>query len=107
MKLVCIKCPRGCEIDINGDDISGYSCPRGLEYAKTELTNPMRIVTYLCKCADGVISVKTDKEVPKSKINEVVEEISKLHLKDARIGDVVIKNVLSTGANIVVTGEKY
>ena len=107
MKLICIKCPRGCEITINGDSITGNACPRGLEYAKEELTCPMRTVTYLCKSGDLVIPVKTDKDVPKSKIFDVVNEISKLNIGDAKIGDILIENVLGTGANVVVTGNKY
>lgn len=107
MKLICIKCPRGCEITINGDSITGNACPRGLEYAKEELTCPMRTVTYLCKFGDLVIPVKTDKDVPKSKIFDIVNEISKLNISDAKIGDILIENVLGTGANVVVTGNKY
>ncbi len=107
MKLICIKCPRGCEITVNGDSITGNACPRGLEYAKEEMTCPMRTVTYLAKTESGVVPVKTDKDVPKSKIFEVVEEISKLKLKKSQIGDVVIKGVAGLDANVIVTGDEY
>ena len=108
MKLICIKCPKGCEITIEKDNITGYTCPRGLDYAKEELTCPKRVVTALAKVKSGlVVSVKTDKEVPKDKIFNVLEEISKLSLNKTKIGDIVIKNCLGTGANIVVTGEMY
>ena len=39
-KLTCIVCPNGCEIEIDGDSIKGYTCKRGLEYAKEELFHP-------------------------------------------------------------------
>ena len=107
MKLICIKCPRGCEITVNGDSITGNACPRGLEYAKEEMTCPMRTVTYLAKTERGVVPVKTDKDVPKSKIFEIVEEISKLKLKKSQIGDVVIKGVAGLDANVIVTGDEY
>lgn len=107
MNLVCIKCPRGCEIVIDGKSISGNACPKGEEYAKEELISPHRIVTYLVKSKDSVIPVKTDKEVPKTKIFDVVEEISKLKIDKANIGDVVIENVLGLGVNVVVAGKKY
>ena len=107
MKLICIKCPRGCELDIKGDNVSGNFCPKGIDYAREECTNPMRIVTSLVKVNGKVIPVKTDKEVPKKLIKEVLLEISKIKIKKARIGDVLIKNILNTGANIVVTGEIY
>ena len=108
MKLICIKCPRGCEITVEGESISGNACPRGLEYAKEEMSCPMRTVTYLAKTEDGfVVPVKTDKDVPKSKIFEVVDEISKLKLKKSQIGDIVIKGVAGLNANVIVTGDEY
>ena len=107
MKLVCIKCPRGCELEVNGDSITGNFCQRGLNYAKEEQTCPMRTVTALIKVADSVVPVKTDKEVPKTEISNVLREISKVHLKKSAYGQIVIKNVCETGANVVVTGEKY
>lgn len=107
MKLICIKCPRGCELNVNKDIVTGNLCPRGVDYAKEETTNPKRIVTSLVKVCNKVIPVKTDIEVPKKLINEILEEISKLKIKKAKIGDILIKNILNTGANIVVTGEIY
>lgn len=107
MKLVCIKCPRGCELTVDGDNVTGNFCPRGLTYAKEEQTCPMRIVTALIKVDGGVVPVKTDKEVPKVKVFEVLEEIGKIELKNVKYGQVVLANVCGTGSNIVVTGEKY
>lgn len=107
MKLICIKCPRGCEITVDNENITGNACPRGLEYAKEEMTCPMRTVTYLAKCHGYIVPVKTNKDVPKDKIFDVVNEISKLDLNDTKIGDIVISNVLGTGADVVVTGNAY
>ena len=40
--LTCIGCPLGCSLTAvpaaDGFEISGYTCKRGLEYAKKELT---------------------------------------------------------------------
>lgn len=107
MNLVCVRCPRGCEIRVDGDEISGYFCPRGLDYAKSETTKPMRIVTALVKTTNSVVPVKTDREVPKDKIFLILDELSKLKLDNSHIGDVIIENILDTGANIVVTGQEY
>lgn len=107
MKLICIKCPRGCEITVEKDKITGNGCTRGLEYAKEELSCPMRTVTYLLKSGDGVVPVKTDKDVPKDRINDVINEISKLNILNTHIGQIIIKNVLGLNSNIIVTGNKY
>ena len=105
MKLVCIKCPRGCELNIDGDNITGNQCLRGIDYAKEELTTPKRIVTALLKTEKGVVPVKTNGEIPKGKITDVVNEINKLYVKSTQIGDVVIKNCLGLNVDIIVTGD--
>lgn len=107
MKLICIKCPRGCELEVEGKNVTGNMCPRGVDYAMEETTNPMRIVTALVKTKNSVIPVKTDKEVPKSKLKDVLVVINNLRITNAKIGDVLLLNVLDTGANIVVTGNEY
>lgn len=107
MELICIKCPRGCNLIVDGENISGNLCPRGIDYAKEEQTNPMRIVTTLIYVGDKVVPVKTSSEVPKARINEVLEEISKIKVETTKIGDIVLNNILSLGVDIVVTGEPY
>ena len=107
MKLVCIKCPRGCELDVDGENITGNFCPRGIDYAREEWTCPMRTVTALVKVKDTVVPVKTDKEVPKAQVFKVLEEIAKVHLNDTKLGQVILKNVAGTDANVIVTGNKY
>lgn len=107
MKLICIKCPRGCELNIDGESITGNACPRGMDYAREELTNPQRIVTYLVKTKYGIVPVKTDTEVPKDMIDRVLVEIASLNLDKTQIGQIVISNILGTGANVIVTGNPY
>lgn len=107
MKLICIKCPRGCELEVNGENVTGNMCPRGIDYAKEEQTCPKRIVTTLARMGNLVVPVKTNIDVPKEKVFAVLEEVAKLNLNKAEIGDIVIKNCLGLGADIVVTGNPY
>ncbi len=107
MELICIKCPRGCNLVVDGEKISGNLCPRGVDYAKEEQTNPMRIVTTLIKVGDSVVPVKTSSEVPKAKINDVLKEVSKIKVDTTSIGDVVLNNILDLEVDIVVTGDPY
>ena len=113
-KLTCIVCPKGCDLVVSfGDDgaienISGYTCPRGKEYAVAECTAPVRTVTSTVRCSDGtVVSVKTDKPVPKGMIFEVMKEINRAVASgDVKIGDVIISDVCGTGANVVATSNR-
>ena len=48
-ELTCIGCPLGCSINVtleNGEikDVAGYTCKRGHDYARKEVTSPPRIV---------------------------------------------------------------
>ena len=108
--LICIMCPMGCLLEVtktkSGLKVTGNNCIRGEQYAKEELTSPKRVVTAIVKTISGVLPCKTTKPVPKELVFKVVEEINKLTLKKAKANDVIIKNVLSTGADVVITGDK-
>jgi CxxC motif-containing protein len=110
MKLVCINCPRGCELEaevLDGEvKVSGQACPRGETYAKDELTNPTRMVTGLVKVAGTrrPLPVKTRTAVPKGKISDVTNLLANTTvLPPKRIGDVIVENVCGTGIDIVAT----
>ena len=113
-KLTCIVCPKGCDLRVEFNDdgeiinIEGYTCPRGKDYAHSECTSPVRTVTSTIRCKDGeVVAVKTSLPIPKSMIFDVMKQINSVSAdNDVKIGDVVIKNVLGTGADIVVTSNR-
>jgi len=107
-EFICIVCPRGCHITVAEDGtISGNLCKRGEVYVRTEMTAPTRIVTSTVKTVFEElprVSVKTDKPVPKELIMKVMEQLRTVIIKEPmKIGDVVIENILDTGANIVLT----
>lgn len=112
VELTCIGCPLGCNLNVEmiGTeiiDITGYSCKRGKEYAQKELTNPTRIVTSVVRVNGGnmsVVSVKTENDIPKCKIQECIKALKNVEI-DApiKIGDILVKNVANTGVNIVAT----
>ena len=50
-EFVCIICPNGCLIKVeyegtNIKNIKGDECPKGKDYVKNEITNPLRAVSY-------------------------------------------------------------
>ena len=76
-ELTCIGCPLGCSITVtleNGEikDVAGYTCKRGHDYARKEVTNPTRIVTStvrLTGSATGaaVVSCRTSRRARSSR----------------------------------------
>ena len=110
-KLTCIICPLGCELTVKTEDktiieITGHTCPRGKAYAETEFTAPKRTITSTVRCKDGgLVSVKTDKPIPKEKMSECIEIINSVKAElPISIGDVIIEDVF--GSNIVATQNK-
>ena len=110
MKMICINCPRGCEMDVevNGTEVSvsGNACPKGESYAKAEVTNPTRMVTGLVRIAGmrKPLPVKTKVAVPKQKIDAVLYALHQTTVQlPVKIGDVIIPNVADTGVDVVAT----
>ena len=111
--LTCIGCPLGCAITVTIDDeaisITGNTCKRGADYAAKEVTHPTRIVTSTV-CVEGgsipMVSVKTEHDIPKENIMEVMNDINTVTVKaPVHIGDVVLKDVAKTGVDVVATKE--
>ena len=107
-KLTCIVCPLGCSMVAKVEDgkvlsVSGNTCPRGKAYAESECINPQRVVTSTVRCQDGsMVSVKTDRAIPKEKMAECMEVISMARpTLPISIGDIIIKDAF--GSNVVAT----
>ncbi|MBE7014788.1 MAG: DUF1667 domain-containing protein [Ruminococcaceae bacterium] len=110
-ELTCIICPQGCSLLVDFEDgkvlsVTGNTCPRGVKYAESECISPKRTVTSTIRCDNNsVVSVKTDRPIPKDKVFSCMKIINK---KIATLpivkGDVIIENVF--GANIVATQNK-
>jgi CxxC motif-containing protein len=113
-EIVCIVCPNGCRMKCypgsDGYTITGNKCGRGIDYAKAELTRPMRTLTSSVKTvfADApVVSVRTDGEIEKSKIADVLSELQQtLVTRRIKTGDVVIEDVCGAGVNVICTSDR-
>jgi len=110
MKMICINCPKGCELDVEKKDdavaVTGNACPRGEEYGKSELINPTRMVTGLVRVAGmrKPLPVKTRTAVPKDKIDAVLFALHQATVQlPVKIGDVIIPDVAQTGVDVVAT----
>ena len=109
--LTCIGCPLGCALTAvptaDGFDITGYTCKRGLEYAKKELTRPERTVTSTVCVSGGkanVVSVRTATDVPKDAIFTVMEAINAMIVPaPVKIGDVLCTDIAGTGVALTAT----
>ena len=107
-ELTCIVCPRGCRLRVDDEiNVTGNACPRGEKYAINELTNPTRTITSSIRVTNRpytLVSVKTDKPIPKDKMFDVMREIDNLSIEaPTHIGQIVKENILGLDSNIVIT----
>ncbi len=114
MNLTCIRCPMGCSIRVELADgavtsVTGNTCRRGEEYARTEAVAPVRTVTSTVKALGGVrpvVAVKTVPDVPKQSIFAVMDAIRAAKVcAPVHIGDVLIADVAGTGSNVVASAD--
>ena len=108
--MICINCPKGCEMDVSVEGekvtVTGHTCPRGEAYAKSEVTNPTRMVTGLVRVAGmrKPLPVKTKTAIPKGKIDATLFALHQATVQlPVKIGDVVIPDVADTGVDVVAT----
>lgn len=107
-QLICIVCPKGCHLKVDeehGYTVTGNGCPRGAAYGEKELVNPTRTITSTVRIS-GVkarrVPVKTSADVPKEKIFDIMEELTKVTVQaPVKIGDIIIKDICGLGVNIV------
>jgi len=111
MKMICINCPKGCELDVERAadgtiTVTGHTCPRGETYGRAELENPTRMVTGLVRVAGmrKPLPVKTKSPVPKGKISDVLFAMHQATVQlPVKIGDVIVPDVAGTGIDLVAT----
>ncbi len=83
-EFICVTCPMGCHlsVEVEGEEIlsvSGNSCPRGLEYAKTEAVHPRRVLTTTVRVLGGdqpLVPVRTQTAVPKQSLMDYMDFIN-------------------------------
>lgn len=111
-EIVCTNCPMGCSLEVTYDadkitSVKGNECIRGKEYAEKEIFHPERIVTTTVRIKGAAIPtlpVKTARSVPKGLGLKIVKAASKITVTaPVKTGDIIIKDVLGTGVNLVAT----
>ncbi len=111
-EMTCIICPNGCKLEVTYGDtfiVKNALCPKGEEYARSELINPVRNLTSTVKVNKGVlslVSVRSNKPIPKGKMFKIMELLKDVEL-EAPVGfhQAVIRDILGTGADIITTRE--
>jgi len=110
-KMYCITCPAGCELTVTGSGydmiVEGNKCQRGHDFAEAETRNPTRTLTTTVRTkfpGVPVISVRTDGEIPKSRLMDAMFELSEVIVEqELGCGDTLLENVANTGVRVIIT----
>ena len=111
-EYTCIICPNGCQISVeyegmNIKNIKGDECPKGKDYVKNEITNPLRVFTGSVLVENGdfsLVSVKTPVPIPKKYLRKIGEITRRIKVDaPVGIGQVVASNLLSKNIDLIAT----
>lgn len=112
-EFICIGCPMGCRLTAvveNGEvtEVTGNTCGRGVTYAKQEAVAPKRTLVCLMRASNRKqpFSVKSSIPVPKELLFRCINEVYAVRPEaPIREHQVLISNILGTGADIIATSE--
>ena len=111
-KFICIICPNGCRISAeyegtNIKNITGDECPKGKDYVKNEITNPLRVFTGSIEVINGdfsLASVKTPVPIPKKYLKKIGEITHCLKMKaPIKIGQIIASNLFGEDIDLIAT----
>lgn len=111
-EFTCIICPNGCRIKVeyegtNINNIKGDECPKGKDYVKNEITNPLRVFTGSVLVENGdfsLVSVKTSVPIPKKYLKKIGEITRRIKVEaPVTIGQAVASNLLDKNIDLVAT----
>ena len=111
-RLTCVLCPVGCELEVGRDaagglDVRGHQCDKGVPFAEEEVLRPRRNLATsvpLKGTEAKMVSVRLSGPVPREMLFPILAEIAKLRPEaPVRRGQVLIADVLGSGADVIAT----
>jgi CxxC motif-containing protein len=114
-EIICIICPLACRVSVAVDgegrilEVTGFQCKKGKEYAVAEYRSPMRVLTMTVIAENSrhaLLPVRTNRAIPREKLFDCIHYLAEKRVEPPlKAGDVIVRNVLNTGADIITTGE--
>lgn len=112
----CTTCPNDCALSVKVDavddtprvlDVTGNRCPRGVAFARQEITCPVRVLatTILVEGGDEqLLPVRTAEAIPRALHLSAMETLRHLSVSaPITMGDVVLENLLDTGVDVIAS----
>jgi CxxC motif-containing protein len=113
--VICIGCPLGCRISLNRGKNGkitvrkGAHCRVGEKYSREEVLNPVRLLTTTVKTGKEdfpLLPVRTSRPIPRALLLRSVRSARELRVNPpVKLGDVLMKNIAGSGADLVASAE--
>lgn len=110
--LLCNLCPNCCALTVTleGETVTGCTgnlCPQGADFARQELTEPLRNVTTSVAVTGGLYSlcsVRLSASIPLSRLTEAVDVLHSLKIPaPVQMGQVLVEDFLGLGVRVLAT----
>ena len=111
-EMICVTCPMGCTLQVTHENetvlnVDGNTCRRGIEYVKSELTDPRRMVATTVRVKGGLhplVPVYTAEPFPKPRIFELLDALREVEVEaPVAIEQAVLPDALGTGIDVVAS----
>lgn len=115
-RLVCIVCPRSCNIEVRGSvedeknlKVSGNECKKGRKYAVSEICDPRRIFTSTVSVVNGeikLVPVRTSRPIRKSEWKTGRDIVRSLSIDaPVKFGRVLVNDFTEKSIKLIATRE--
>ena len=112
LSMICVGCPVGCDIKVTVRDkellsVEGNACPRAVQFARTEIANPVRVFATTVRVSGGrlpVCPVRSRGPVPKDRLFDISRETARIVVPaPVAIGQIILADACGGGVDIIAT----
>ena len=105
VEIVCTVCPRGCRLQVDGEKVTGNTCPRGAVYGVAEATHPVRMLTATVGLDHPLLHrlpVRTQAPIPRELLRSGMKSLEGITVTPpVAVGQVLVKYLLGTGVDVI------
>jgi CxxC motif-containing protein len=111
VRMLCIVCPMGCELDVGAQDgtfqVRGAQCKLGVEYGAREAQAPRRVLTTTLATSWGrPLPVRSAAPVDRSLLLAIQRQLAGIVVdRPVAIGETVLADLDGQGTPLVATAD--
>ncbi len=114
-EITCIICPLACRVSLAVDGeghiikVTNFQCKKGKEYAVAEFRSSRRVLTTTViveNSRHAMLPVRTNSAMPRENLFDCMDYLARVRVEPPlKSGEVIVRNILNTGSDIITTQE--